>query len=127
MRYTVAIMPYTFYPLKLFVTKRPVYVAIGLAILINLIAWLWLYLGTTDRGQEVVLHYTTLFGVDQIGQFNQLYYIPLLGSGLILFNTLIAWILYPNNQFLGQLLLVATVWLQLGIVAAARILAFLNG
>lgn len=115
------------YPLKLFITRKPVIVATGLSILINIGAWLWLYLGTTARGEDAVLHYSILFQVDKIGKFSTLYHVPIIGLLILAFNLIVAWIIYNYNAFLAQILLAITVFLELGILAAVRVLVFLNG
>lgn len=115
------------YPLKLFLTRRPVIVATGLSILINMGAWLWLYLGTTARGEDAVLHYSILFQVDKIGNFSALYQVPSIGLFILFFNLVVAWFIYNYKAFLAQILLVATVFLELGVLAAVKVLVFLNG
>ena len=115
------------YPLKLFFTRRPVAIAGSLSLLINLVAWLWLYFGATPRGEDAVLHYSILFQVNKIGAFSDLYFVPGVGLCILILNTLIAWTYYNYNAFLAQTIMVATVFLELGILAAVRVLVFLNG
>ena len=115
------------YPLKLYLTRKPVVITLAISLLLNMIGWLWLYFGTTPRGEDAALHYSILFQVDQIGNFSALYQVPLVGLGLLIVNAVVAWLLYKQNAFWAQLLLAATIILQLGILAAVRVLVFLNG
>lgn len=115
------------YPIKLFLTKKPIIISVGLAGLLNLAAWLWIYFGATQRENDAILHYNILFQVDQLGKFSALYEVPALGLGMMIFNTLIAWLLYNRDVFLSELLVAVTGILELGILAATGVLVFLNG
>lgn len=117
----------TLYPLKLFVTRKPIAISSGIAALINLGAWLWIYLGATPRGEEAILHYNILFQVDKLGEFSNLYHVPQIGLLILVLNLVLAWLIYSYDAFLSELLVVVTAILELGVLAAVGVLVFLNG
>ncbi len=117
----------TLYPFKLFVTSKPIFIGFLLSLAINLGAWFWLYFGAVPRGEDAVLHYSILFQVDRLGAFGNLYHVPAIGLGFLLLNTIIAWLIYNEDSFLAELIVVVTTILELGVLAAASVLVFLNG
>ena len=114
------------YPLKLFIRKKPIIIALAVGLLLNTAGWIWMLFGVTKRSEDAILHYTVLFQVDKLGSFSALYYVPGIGLGIILLNFLFAWFLYNYDVFLAELLIGAGALLQLGILAAVGILVFLN-
>ena len=129
MQYTVptlSSMLKSVFPLKLFFKKKPIAISLVAGILVNAVGWIWMFLGVTKRSEQAVLHYTTLFQVDQLGSFPQLYLVPAIGLIILLLNFLLAWFLYNYDVFISELILFVGAWLQLGILAAVRILVFLN-
>lgn len=120
-------MAITFYPLKLFIRKRSIVLPTIFALLLNLAAWLWLLFGASHRSQDAVLHYTILFGVDQVGGFGALYTAPIIGLIILLINLLVAWLLYSYDTFIAVLIMVATDFIELMIFGTAAVLVFLNG
>lgn len=116
----------TVFPLKLFFKKKPIAISFVAGILANAVGWIWTFLGVTKRSEQAVLHYTTLFQVDQLGTFSDLYLVPTTGLIILLLNFFLAWFLYNYDVFISELVLFVGAWLQLGILAAVRILVFLN-
>jgi hypothetical protein len=114
------------FPFRLFITKKPIFISLGAGILLNFAGWLWLFFGVSQRTEEAVLHYTSLYQIDQLGPFSYLYHVPLIGLSILVINFLIGWFLYSYDIFLAELIVVSGAWLQIGILSAVSILAFLN-
>ncbi len=119
-------MAYSIYPLKLFSKKKTVLITFFLSLALNGFVWAWLALGTTQRGEAAVLHYSILFQIDRLGTFSALYLVPGIGLAIILFNFIVAWLLYGYDLVLAKIITVGTVVLQVLLLAAVSVLVFLN-
>lgn len=119
-------MAYSLYPLKLFIRKKTIITTLLLALALNGFVWGWLALGTTQRGEAAVLHYTILFQIDRLGSFSALYMVPGIGLAIIVINFVGAWLLYGYDKTLAKLVAVSTVVLQVLMLTAASVLVFLN-
>lgn len=119
-------MSYSLYPLKLFIKKKTIVMALLISLAINGFTWIWFVVGTTQRGEEAVLHYSILFQIDRLGSFSMLYLVPGIGLAIILCNFIAAWLLYSYDTVIAKLIAVSTVILQILLLTAASILVFLN-
>lgn len=125
--YTLTIMKIRFYPLKLFLKRKSILITLVIGGLLNLASWIWILFGARKVGEQAVLHYTVLFGVNQIGPFWSLYTAPMIGLWILLINLIVAWIIYSYDTFLSALIMTATVYIQAVIFGTAAILVLLNG
>lgn len=119
-------MAYSIYPAKLFFKKKTILVTLFLSLALNGFVWAWLALGTTQRGEAAVLHYTILFQIDRLGSFGYLYMVPGIGLIIILINFLAAWLLYGYDTVLAKLITISTIVLQILLLTAVSVLVFLN-
>jgi len=115
-----------FYPILLYL-KQPFNISLlVLAAIANLASWFWLIyqIGPTD--ELIFLHYNVLFGVDLIGEWTQVLYIPLSGVFIYLLNTAMSWATYGKDRFASGLLLTINLLCQCGLFVGSAILVFLN-
>lgn len=119
-------MAYSIYPLKLFIKKKTILVTLLSALGLNALAWIWLALGTTPRGEAAVLHYTILFQIDRLGTFGALYLPPGIALFMVVLNFTLAWLLYGYDTVIAKLLAASTVVLQILLLTAISVLVFLN-
>lgn len=119
-------MSLSLYPLKLFLKKKSVLIPLIAALALNLAAWLWIFFGAREIGEQAVLHYTILFGVNEIGSYSGLYAPPAIGLGMLAANLVVAWVTYAYDTFLAALIMAGSVALQLAVVGTAATLVFLN-
>lgn len=84
-------------------------VASVLVIVVNFAA-LWFYPENLDP--FLPLHYTAYFGVDYLGTFNELLYVPLLGLCIALLNTILARSLARRQYILACALTIASLTVQ---------------
>lgn len=120
-------MRFEWYPIRLLFRQRLVKISLILSTLANLVAWLvlWLVPRPVDGGQ-VFLHYTVIFGIDKIGQYRELFAIPVWGTVILIANLLIAWFVFPRAAAMAEFLVLATVFVELGTVMAAVLLYLSN-
>ncbi|MBP9732481.1 MAG: hypothetical protein KBD29_03430 [Candidatus Magasanikbacteria bacterium] len=119
-------MEYHLYPLKLYFRKIPVVVLMSVGALLNVFSWVWLLLQVPRTAEQVFLHYTILFGVDQIGEPGQVYYVPLMGLALLILNFFGGWVLYRRGWFYSYTLLAIGVVVNMFVAISSVLVVFLN-
>ncbi len=119
-------MEYHLYPLKLYFKRIPVVVLMGAGALLNVFSWVWLLLQIPRTAEQVFLHYTILFGVDQIGEPGQVYYVPLMGLALLIANFFGGWVLYRKDWFYSYTLLAIGVVVNIFVAISSILVVFLN-
>ncbi len=93
------------------------------SLLINAVIWAALYWYIPQPDPEVtygfVLHYNIYFGVDLIGEWYKIFYIPLSGLLVLVFNMVLGIIIYKKEPFLSSVLELSTVGIHLILLVAA--------
>jgi hypothetical protein len=75
----------------------------------------------------IILHYNVYFGVDVIGAWWQVYFLPLIGLVILSVNTLLGYLFYQQKErIVAHLLLLATFIVQIGISVAVASLLLIN-
>lgn len=126
LRYNKGIMSTSLYPIKLYLKKRPNLIMLSLGLLLNIALWLWLRIHIGSDTQQVFLHYNILFGVDLIGPWFKIFYLPMTGLAIFLFNGILAWLLFPRDRFASYVLNVISVLCQILLFVAGWLLVYLN-
>lgn len=114
------------YPIKLYLKDKPNLIMLSLSLLINILSWLWLVFQIKPQQEEIFLHYNILFGVDYIGSWWKVFYLPIFGLLILLTNTLVGWFLFGKDKFVAQILNAVNLFCQIFIFVAAALLVFLN-
>ena len=114
------------YPLKLY-SRHPVTLVCLLAsLLVNLAIWFWLATQIPPTGEPIFLHYNVLFGVDEIGDWSQIFFLPLAGLALVCVNGLLGWFCFQKDKYLAHLLNGMALVCQIFLLVAAALLVALN-
>lgn len=124
--YTMEHMEYHIYPLKLYLRKLPVVIMVSCALILNIFSWLWLVLQIPMDLEQVFLHYTILFGVDQIGRPQDMYITPAIGASIIVVNTIVGWMIYRKDWFFSYSLLAIMIAVQAAVAVTSVLIVFLN-
>lgn len=114
------------YSIKLYFKHWPNLIMLPLAFLLNLATWFWLLLQIKPQTDPIFLHYNILFGVDYIGEWWKVLYLPIAGLFIFLVNGILGWVLFSKDKFATQLLNFMSVLCQVFILIAAALLVFLN-
>jgi len=114
------------YPFLLYIKKMYIYIPLLLALGMNIFSWLWIITQMPETGEQVVLHYNVLFGVDYIGSLWKVYYIPTLGFFVIATNMICGWLFYKKDVFKAQLLVAIAMFIQVFIVIASLLTVYSN-
>lgn len=114
------------YPIKLYFKYLPNLITLSLSLLLNILLWIWLLWKINPGPDPVFLHYNILFGVDFIGEWWQVLFLPLAGLLIFLINGIIAWMLFSKDKFISLLLNAVSLLCQMIIFIAGALLVFLN-
>ncbi len=99
---------------------------LGLSVLLNIFLWVYLAIKVPVLGEEVVLHYDAIQGVDLIGPGNHFYVLPLIGLVIIGINFLLAAFSIKTNRLVAQVLSGLAVVGQVILVVAAMLMVNIN-
>ncbi|MFA6486030.1 MAG: hypothetical protein WCT40_01520 [Candidatus Magasanikbacteria bacterium] len=115
-----------FYSPKLFV--RDLWIGIPLVVTVSCVAivswYVVAHIHPTDA--QIFLHYNAIFGIDLIGPWWQMYFLPIFATAIFLINFSVALWFYRADKFLARLLAVlAAVW-EIFLVVATILIVGLN-
>ena len=93
-----------FYSPKLY--SRDLWVSTPLSgvILIQIFLWWYLIVNIRSDAGQIFLHYNIIFGVDLIGDWWRIYFLPLAGVLVIFLNYFFSLMLYSVDKFLARLM-----------------------
>jgi hypothetical protein len=85
---------------------------------------LWRIFPFREARPFIPLHYNIYFGVDRLGAWQQIFWLPALGLGLFLLNIILQTSVFRHQSFLALMIAIATSLLE-GIFLLAMILIIL--
>ncbi len=115
-----------FYSPKLFLRDYWVFCPILAIILCQIFIWGYLIYYIHPSDQQLFLHYNIIFGVDLVGQWWKMYYLPVGGLLIMIFNYFTSFVFYDSEKMLGRFLSVATALLHIFLVIATVFIVGLN-
>lgn len=98
-----------------------------ISLFLNLFLWILLYEKIPIRVEPIVLRYNIYVGINLIGFWWQVYYLPLIGLAIIVFNFLLAKMMFIKERFLSNIISVVTVICQFFLVTIGFLLTIING
>jgi len=114
------------YPIKLYLKNLFNLITLILSLAINILSWLWLIFQIKPQQEDIFLHYNILFGVDYLGSWWKVFYLPIFGLLILITNNLIGWLLFGKDKFIAQILNAVNLFCQIFIFLAVALLVFLN-
>lgn len=114
------------YPLKLYFKYWPNLIMLLLSLAVNLFVWFWLVFRIRPQSELIFLHYNILFGVDYIGEWWRVYFMPLTGLLIFILNFVVGWALFHKDKFVSIILNAVNLMCQVLILVASALLIFLN-
>lgn len=107
--------------------RRPfVWSTVGLAALVNLATWTLLLVSLSRLNGNIVLHYTTYFGVDLVGSWERSLLLPAFGLLLLAFNTAVAKAFLDSQKLFSAFFLVLTPIFELLLFFSALFVVLAN-
>ncbi len=114
------------FPLSLYLKHKPNFVLVISSFVINIITWILLMINIKPQEDQIFLHYNALFGVDLIGPWYKVFYLPLSGILILLVNVIIGLMLFRKAKAIGYISGAVSLILQVVILIAAHLLILLN-
>lgn len=96
------------------------------AVMLNAALWSFLLYNVHSQSEPIFLHYNIFFGVDLIGPWYKIFFLPGFGLGVLLLNTFLAWYVFKRDQLLHYLVLSTTLLIQIILMIAGILIVFLN-
>lgn len=109
-----------------FFKNKNTYLAFLFSLCLNLISWIYLFLKIKPQENPVYLHYNIYFGVDLIGTWYWIFYLPALGLLILLANFLISKFLYSRMIIVSYLTQWLTFFLQIILLIASLLIVRQN-
>ncbi len=102
------------------------WVLIG-AIFVNLVNWAILAYFIRPVDFPIILHYNVYFGVDLIGSWWQVFFLPLMGTLILIINLILAYFFFKQKERVAShLLLLSAFVIQAGISIAVASIVLIN-
>lgn len=96
-------------------------------LIINVANWLILLIFVKPVDFSVILHYNVYFGVDVIGDWRKIFFLPALGLFLFLLNFSLAIYFYKQEEKIAAyLLMLVSVLAQINLIIACVTLTLIN-
>jgi len=113
--------------------NRTLLIATILSFVLNILIWILIYvrlrplvINLPEEQAFIPLHYNTYLGVDSYGPWTKIFYLPLLGLGIFLVNTLLAVIIYNRKDLLSYFLIISSLLAQLLLLIATTFIILIN-
>ncbi|HEX9664233.1 MAG TPA: hypothetical protein VGA49_00225 [Patescibacteria group bacterium] len=85
-----------------------------------------IFLKISPTSEPITLHYNIYFGIDLIGAWYKVYFLPLFGLIVIVVNFVLAYFLHKQEKILSYFLVAAASLAQLILLVAGVIVVLLN-
>ena len=98
-----------------------------LSSVVNLTNWIILRIWVKPVDFPIILHYNVYFGVDLIGDYRQVYLLPLIGLVLFTINLVLSIYFYQlKERIASYILLIAMLMIQLSLLVASTSVILIN-
>jgi len=98
-----------------------------LSLVANLANWLILKIFIRPIDLPIILHYNVYFGVDMMGNYKEVYVLPLIGIILLLINLFLSKYLYEKKERIASyLLMMAALMIQLALIVSSVSVIIIN-
>jgi hypothetical protein len=98
-----------------------------LSLVANLSNWLILKIFIRPIDLPIILHYNVYFGVDMMGNYKEVYILPLIGIILLLINFFLSKYLYEKKERIASyLLMMAALMIQLALIVSSVSVIIIN-
>lgn len=105
-----------------FWTDPVIFFSIVLAVLVNAALWVALFWTVIPTDSPIILHYNIYFGVDAVGNWKSLFFMPTLAAVLLILNLVLSRFFYYKERLVSYLFAGAALVLQLlmavGVISA---------
>ncbi len=103
-----------------------VLLCLGGSVVLNVSLWVFVAIYGTGLGDEAILHYDALQGIDLIGPGNDFFVLPLIGLIIIGVNFFLSAVSIKSNRLVARILSGLTVLAQIILIVAVLLLVNIN-
>lgn len=114
------------YRLKVFLKDPWIIIPLAIAIAGQVFLWLYIFLRLGSASDQIFLHYNIIFGVDLVGEWWKILYLPVGGFMIILVNFFLSFFCYGNDKIISRLISFCAGIFELFIVWAAYLMVEIN-
>jgi hypothetical protein len=98
-----------------------------LSLVANLLDWILIKIFIQPIDLSIILHYNVYLGVDMLGNYQRVYFLPLIGLILFGINLSLAIFLYRKKERIASyLLMIATLMIQLSLIVSTVSIIIIN-
>lgn len=115
-----------FYHPKIFWKDRWILIPSLITAVCQAFSWIYFILHIRPSADQFLLHYNIIFGVDLVGAWYKLFFIPLGGLLTFLVNLGIAWFFYGDDKILARFLAFFATLINIFLALAAYLIIGLN-
>lgn len=98
---------------------------VAASLLIQAFLWLFLFINIPQGEGQIFLHYNIVIGVDKVGNWWRIFYLPAIGVMVLLVNVIFGLFVYRADKFLARVLtgwvLLFHIFLLAGIIFLVRL------
>jgi hypothetical protein len=97
------------------------------ALLLNISNWILIAFFIRPVDFPIILHYNVYFGVDVIGSWWQVYFLPIIGLIVLAVNTTLGYLFYGKKErMVAHLLMLAIFMVQIAMTIAVASILLIN-
>jgi hypothetical protein len=101
---------------------RQVWLQNAVALLLNIITWLYIYMVIEPSEELVPLHYSVVYGADYVDKGYYIYILPLTGLVILFLNYMLYHYISKKEIFAGKLLIISALAVQIFLFIAVLFL-----
>lgn len=115
-----------FYSPKLFFRDWWINLPLLFSLGLQIFMWWYLLSNFNSSSEQIFLHYNIIFGVDLVGEWWQIFYLPGYGLLALLVNYIFSFLSYGSDRLLARFLSVWTVLATIFLTIAVWFISGLN-
>lgn len=96
------------------------------SLFLNVVLYSWIAWKIKPVADPLVLHYSVYFGIDLIGQWYELYLMPIVGSFILLINFILFLAFYKKQVMAGYLLAGAALLVEIFLLIGGYLMIMVN-
>ncbi len=112
--------------IKDYLKNRIIQINLAASIILNALLWAVLLYNIKPQETPLMLHYNIYFGIDLIGNWYQVLYIPISGLIIFLINLAFSFIIHNKDKVLSYFSLIISSISQLILLVAGILVVLLN-
>jgi hypothetical protein len=93
---------------------------------LNIFLWIFLFQNQKESDYPVILHYNLFFGVDYLGNYNEVFIIPVVGVVVIFVNSILGHFLYRRERLASYFLSFNMIVVQIFLLLAGYLIVRIN-